>query len=306
MVPKDDDPPGASDRLEEALRRLRLGSTIERLAAARLLGQEASPTETGALQAIRRRELDHYVQQAIEEAIRASSDRPPRLLSAHTVHDDHPEEQPWEDATYAKALRASTTSLAHELRRPLGLALLAVGRADLAGVNAYLERMERLLNAMDKLVSLTDTGEPDEFDLADLLRKLAVEHRERFDVQIDVLADPTLQVRQNSDSVELIVCNAMTNACESTLAVEAGQSRAILATCGITDREVWIGILDHGVGLPVGFDPFTFAATRKEGHDGVGLALAGRAARSIGAEITLTQRDDGGATFRLTFPAEPS
>jgi signal transduction histidine kinase len=303
MATAKNDPLGGGDGVEEALRLLRVGTATERLGAARLLLGEATATETPALEAIRRRELDRYVQQAVDEAIRASRDRPPRVPPQQDSYDDSLDELPWDDATYSQALRAATTSLGHELRRPLGLARLAADRGDLGSVNNYLDRMARLLNAMELLVRLTDPGEPSEFDLADLLRKLAAEHRERFDLPIDVLADSALTIKQHRDSVELIVCNAMTNACESTLAVGAEQAGAILVTCGVTDREIWIGILDHGVGLPAGFEPFTFAATRKEGHDGVGLALARRAALSIGAEITLTQREDGGATFRLTCSA---
>jgi signal transduction histidine kinase len=304
MAPKRVEPPRNSEREDEVLRQLRLGTSAERLAAARLLRDQATPTEVPSLQTIRRRELDHYVQQAIDDAIAAASTRAPRAQAPQPSPDDHLEEQPWDDATYAAALRAATTSFAHELRRPLGLALLAVDRADLARVTAYLERMQRLLNAMDKLVSLTDAGKSEDFDVEDMLAKLVIEHRERFEVPIELLVEPQRAIRQSRASVELIVANGLTNACESTITKGDAEPRPIVVTCGITDREVWIAILDYGVGLPAGFDPFTFAASRKEGHDGVGLALARRAARSISADIALTQREDGGATFRLEFPTE--
>jgi signal transduction histidine kinase len=306
MAPDSSDEVGPSDQLAEAFRLLRVGGTDERLAAARLLGEAATRSETQTLEDIRRRELERYVRQAIDEAIRRSRERSPRVPQAPSV-DDHLDEQPWDDVLYARALRSVTMSFAHELRRPVGLASAAAARSDLDGVNAYLERLKRLLNAMEQLVAITEAVRADEFDLGELLEQLAAEHRERFGLPIDVLAEASVRVRQNRDSVELIVCNALTNACESTVTVGSDEPRAIVLTCGITDREAWIGILDHGLGLPVGFEPFAFAASRrKDGHDGVGLALARRAARSMGGEASLIQREDGGATFRLTFPAPPS
>jgi signal transduction histidine kinase len=304
MAPRRAEPAPEGEHEDEILRQLRLGTSAERLAAARLLRDIATSTEVVPLQTIRRRELDHYVQQAIEDAIAAARERQPRSPSHRQSSDDHLDEPPWDDDAYAAALRAATTSFGHELRRPLGLALLAVDRADLGSVKAYLERMQRLLNAMDELVNLTDVGESEDFDLHDVLAKLVGEHRERFEVPIELLVDVQRPIRQSRAAVELIVVNALTNACESVLAKADAEPRPIVVTCGVTDREVWVGILDHGVGLPAGFDPFTFASTRKEGHVGVGLALARRAARSMNAEITITERDDGGATFRLEFPPE--
>ncbi len=297
-----DDEIGPADALAEVFRLLRVGSSDERLAAARLLGEDATQSETQTLEGIRRRELDHYVQQAIDDAIGRSRDRASRVPQAG-ASDDHLDEPPWDDALYVRALRSVTISFAHELRRPVGLASAAAARSDLDGVNAYLDRLKRLLNAMEQLVAITEVDETDEFDLVDLLEQLAAEHRDRFCLRIDVLTQASIRLRQNRDSFELIVCNALTNACESTLAAGAGGPEPIALTFGTTDREGWIGILDHGVGLPAGFEPFAFAVSRgKEGHDGVGLALARRAARSIGGEASLIQREDGGATFRLTFP----
>jgi signal transduction histidine kinase len=301
MARQKNEDPEKGEVQSEALRQLRLGTAAERLAAARLLAEIGTPTELSALRGIRRRELDHYVQLGIDEAIEASRGRTPRVV-VHAEPDDHLEDGPWDDAIYSQALRAVTISFAHELRRPLGLALLAAGRADFGSVVPYLERMQRLLKAMEKLVTLGDASEATQFDVSNLLRTLVAEHEDRFDVAINVIADADLRVNQDRDSVELIVCNALTNACESTIAAGGQDRRPIVVTCGITDREAWVGILDHGVGLPTGFDPFTFAASRKENHDGVGLALAQRAVLSIGGEIALIQRTDGGATFRLAFP----
>ena len=294
--------PGPDPALADALRELRLGHTRDRLTAARVLGDCATVSEVDALTRARRREMDHYVQRAIDEAIAQARARPPRVVPEQGATDEGLEEQQWDDETYARALRATTTTLVHELRRPLGLARLAIGHGDVQTVSQYLDRMERLLGAMEHLVTVAAGGESTDFDLADLVKEIALEQNERFGVPIEILDQARLTVSGNRGAVELIVRNGIANACESTRLVGGEPYRPVAVSIGRTDRDAWVAVLDHGVGVEYGFDPFAFAATRKAGHDGVGLALARQAAKALRGTLTLTQRDDGGATLRLAWP----
>ena len=298
--------PDSDPEVDEALRQLRLGNAPERLAAARLLGQRATQSEVDALVRIRRREMDHYVERSIDDAIAQAETRGPRAPHSAAEAGETMEEQPWDDEAYVRALSATTASLVHELRRPLGLARLAAGHEDVAKTVVYLERMERLLDAMEQLVEVATGGVVTEFDLAALVTEVAAEQADLHSVPVDP-SDPAITpVVGNRGAVELIVRNGIANACESTQQVGGNRPRPVVVTCGRTDRDAWVAILDHGVGLPSGLDPFAFAATRKEGHDGVGLALARQAARSLAGSLSLAQRDGGGATLSLSWPFEPS
>jgi signal transduction histidine kinase len=246
--------------------------------------------------------MDHYVQRAIDEAVSEAAERPARTSPSEPGTDEGLEDQAWDDETYTRALRATTTSLVHELRRPLGLARLAAGHGDVATTSTYLDRMERLLDAMEHLVTLAAGGASTEFDLDALAEDIAAEHHERFGIPVELLDRSTVIVSGNRGAVELILRNGVANACESTQQLGLESPRAVAVSFGRTDRDAWIAVLDHGVGIEGGFDPFTFATTRKPGHDGVGLALARQAAKALRGTLTLTQREDGGATLRLTWP----
>jgi signal transduction histidine kinase len=296
------DDAGPDPDVTDALRQLRLGSTPERLAAARLLVARATVSEIDALVRARRREMDHYVQRAIDEAIAEAPERPARMPPPKDRSDEGLVHQPPDDEAYARALRATTTSLVHELRRPLGLARLAAGHGDVHTTSTYLDRMDRLLDAMEHLVTLAAGGISTEFDLGALVEEVAAEQQDRFGVPVELLDRSSITVSGNRGAVELIVRNGVANACESTQQLGLESARAVAVSFGRTDRDAWTAVLDHGGGVEGGFDPFTFAATRKPDHDGVGLALARQAAKALRGTISLTQRVDGGATLRLTWP----
>jgi len=140
--------------MDDALRALRLGSASERIAAARLVAGTATKANVSELDRIRRRELDHYVQQAIDEAIMAARTRPAAV--------PRPDGPPWEVADaatqldeemYALALGATTKSFVHELRPSIGLARLALSHRDLASAVGHVERMDRLLDAMERPIT---------------------------------------------------------------------------------------------------------------------------------------------------------
>ena len=292
----------SSEHFDRLLKQLRVGATSERLAAARHLAQFATSNDVEVLERARRRELDHYVSVAIDEAIALATPRPPRPSDPTDPVDDALEDQPWDDEVYAQALRAATTSLVHELRRPLGLARLAVERNDLRATSAFVERMDRLLDAMEHLVFVSAGGEYTGFDLGELVAEIVEEQEAQFSVPIHQVDPHEVKVSGDRGAVELIVRNGLSNACESTLQLGSLFPAAVAVSSGRTDRDAWVAIIDHGAGMPAGFDPFAFAATRKDGHLGVGLALARQAARSMNGDLSLTQREDGGVTLRLSWP----
>jgi signal transduction histidine kinase len=77
------------------------------------------------------------------------------------------------------------------------------------------------------------------------------------------------------------------------------------------DAAPWVvvEVCDTGPGIPAAFQERIFdeffrtpAATTAAHGDGIGLATSRRVARLLGGDITLRNRDDGGAIFALWLP----
>lgn len=104
--------------------------------------------------------------------------------------------------------------------------------------------------------------------------------------------------------VEVAVRNGLRNSIEATEAAAGGSGKLenVVINWGETEKDYWIAILDHGNGLPPGSERiFDIGSSTKEGHFGMGLALAKRAAWSLRGDITLTPRKDGGVKFEFRW-----
>jgi C4-dicarboxylate-specific signal transduction histidine kinase len=111
------------------------------------------------------------------------------------------------------------------------------------------------------------------------------------------LADPGLLL--------LIVSNGLRNAAEAVQLIGSESPHSIAINWGTTDRDYWVAIMDDGCGLPKGTSAlFEIGTTTKDKnvHLGMGLAIAKRAASSLGGSLTLNPRSTGGTTFELRWP----
>lgn len=114
-------------------------------------------------------------------------------------------------------------------------------------------------------------------------------------------------VNADGGLVELAVRVALRNACEAVRelgCVHAADAPIVIAW-DTTDTDIWVAVIDRGTGIAPGLlDPFEFAATTKdEGvHFGVGLALARRAAQSLGGTAAIRSDGPRGITFTLRWP----
>jgi two-component system sensor histidine kinase KdpD len=75
---------------------------------------------------------------------------------------------------------------------------------------------------------------------------------------------------------------------------------------GTRDGAVDIRVSDRGPGVPAGareriFEPFERADAARKGT-GLGLAVARRFVQAHGGDITVEDREGGGATFVVTLP----
>ncbi len=290
--------------VEATLRAVRLGQTAERLAAAEELERVATQEHVATLETIVARELDHYVQASIERAVAAAKSRPSQRHSAvepAAVGADLSTTA----AVRASAIRETTARIVHELTRLVGAvgaeASDEISEFSTSRTNAAIERLLSLIEGVDRLSRAAAVPLNREFELGTVVRDVvAVEASRHATVEVIDEGPDSLTISSDPDLLRLILHNAVGNACEATESLQDKQvQQPVVVGWGKTDRDVWIAILDRGVGLSKSKNVFEFGQTSKSGHHGVGLALAKQAAESLGVDIALEPRQAGGAAFAI-------
>jgi signal transduction histidine kinase len=226
---------------------------------------------------------------------------------------DEPEREDVEERQFAdvhaQAIEETTATLVHELEPILGLEWLHATKeiADYpkSQTKRQLDRFESLLRAIDTLSRAASVPKIEEFDLAAVLRRvMSAEQRDL--VEIEVAGPEPMLVWGDVSLVELAVTNGVRNAVEASSGVGIDSPRKrVVVNWGETDKEYWIVVLDRGTGLPVNaVRMFDIGATTKQGHLGMGLALARRAVISLGGKLTVVEREDGGVRFECRWPKD--
>jgi two-component system sensor histidine kinase CpxA len=214
--------------------------------------------------------------------------------------------------------------VSHELRSPLARLQVAVGLArqrEGRGIKAELDRMERETERLNEMIgqllslarleSGTAQTEQEPVDLSDLLLGVA------RDASFEALA-------QNREVIVLETQPAVTNANGALLhsALENVVRNAIRYTPEgtavelslVRDHEhpewVLIRVRDHGKGVPQDmlprlFEPFVRvgdARDRDSGGYGLGLAIAERAVRLHGGQMSARNESEGGMSVLIRLP----
>lgn len=161
---------------------------------------------------------------------------------------------------------------------------------------------------LSRLQTGVEACEPEEFDLAELVRSIAVGVRQTaeashlaFEVSCPEQAVELFTDRNKVEQILLqLISNALKYTSEGTvrMVVEVDESTAV------------VRVVDTGVGIeaseiPHIFDEFRQVARRVSGtHEGTGLGLAVclRLAHILGGTIEVESELGAGSTFTLTFP----
>ncbi|WP_461520218.1 sensor histidine kinase [Porticoccus sp.] len=216
------------------------------------------------------------------------------------------------------ALGEMAARLAHQIRTPLSattLYLAQLARENLpAGqrqkiASKVTERLNHMGNLVDSMLSFV-RGETPVSEVICLNQVLA---------EFEAIVSPTLEKHRATlkmtpvdDSLRLLgdvdeLAGALSNLAMNSLQVSNG----------VAVLELWVGALnsswlqmrfrDNGPGIPEDyieriFDPFF--TTRAQGT-GLGLAVVAMTVSKHGGEITVNNREEGGAEFIINLPIEP-
>jgi signal transduction histidine kinase len=281
---------------DEALAALETGNTRRRLEAARVLLGEPRPRDRDALTRAVRREAVPRIKHVIEET-----------LAALTPTDLTNDEGMAARDTAARAVKETTSKVVHEVRKLLPSLRLAAERdvRDFEGSSTkdYIDRLDSLVDAIDRLGRAASAPVIADFDLAVLVDEVAAAESAGYPVTLNTQGPTPLLVLGDRGHVSLALANGLRNAIEASLAVDDRDPPGVVVAWEQTDTHYWVVVLDRGVGLPHGSHrAFEFGRTSKPKHDGAGLAIAKQAIETMAGECSLSPRDGGGTSYEITWP----
>jgi two-component system sensor histidine kinase HydH len=196
-------------------------------------------------------------------------------------------------------------TLSHEIKNPLSAIRLQTGllkktlpeerRGDLRIIEEEIQRLALLTERVGDFLR-DPRGEPQELDLDQFLRELALRYDGRLRYRLE--GEP-LRVRVDPQRLRSVMENLINNALES------GEGE-VEVRCAAQRHWAEVCVLDRGPGIPPEirakvFDPFFTSKTK---GFGIGLSVARRFVEAAGGELELAERAGGGTVARVLLPRE--
>ncbi|MBN2665746.1 MAG: DUF4118 domain-containing protein [Bacteroidales bacterium] len=220
-----------------------------------------------------------------------------------------------------KLYKTLFNSISHELRIPVATimgasdSLLSSGHSEAIRVELLTEILkasERLNRLIENLLNMSrlEGGRikprPDWHDVHDLVNEVCENLKEelsRFKVQVNISEDMP-PVKIDFGLMEQVLYNLVHNASQY-----APPSTEIGISAFYTDGLLNLQITDRGPGFPENeisliFNKFYRVGGSKPGGTGLGLSIAKGFVEAHKGMITVENRSDGGAMFRISIPAE--
>jgi signal transduction histidine kinase len=201
----------------------------------------------------------------------------------------------------------------HELRTPITVArgfteLLAAGPrdpSDAEDLAVVVDELDKLEAIAARLLALAQSDEAtihaEEVDLAALLERTARRWRAGAPDRRWSVECPALSVRADPSRLEVAVDSAVENAVRHT------EEDGSIVLRGLTaGGEVFVEVVDDGVGIPAGQLPLVFEQFHSSGPHagtGLGLAIVRAVAEAHHGRVSAGNAPEGGAVITLVLPA---
>lgn len=282
---------------ETALAALTSPHPSRRIDAARYLVRAAIPEDIPSLVEALESETIAWARSALAQAIA----RLRQPIDEAPLESDAPSTDAPIDGETA-AVIGVTSELLHELEPLIGVLRLRLitewAEFDQSDSRLALDQIEGFLTALRDLNVAARVPTMEEFPLRSAMEDLLREKLQRTSIPITTTG-PDIQVWSNKALLQLIVRNGIRNAIEAT-APASGQRIVITWGHGPADS-FFVSVVDQGLGPPTGAQLYAFevGTSTKRGHLGMGLAIARRAADSLGGDLTLRPGKSGGAVLRF-------
>lgn len=291
---------------EHFLRRLKSETQTERLEAARYFASHAVAAHENALRDALARERVLWIRAALKRALTKILPNA-EFASAETSvdRDDVPER--FAAQVYADALETAASQLIHEIEPVLGTLRLAaegeVQNFSKSDTCRNLDRLDNLLAAFSRLRRAASAPKVEEFSLDEAVQRCIQETQIPDGIQIQKAGPLQCIVNGDSSLISLCLANGLRNAIEATAALSEDTRKPPIAVAwGQTDIDHWISVVDSGVGFKGNLRrAFEMGTTTKEGHLGMGLAIANQALGSMGGKLLLVPNARG-VRFEMRWP----
>ena len=313
----------------------------QRLRAARYLARNATPAQRRRLSQIREIEHNSWVRKALDQALKrsASSSSFTSLTNVDEVAETFLERHLQQELR-AQAIEETSALFLHELRPLIGFldgaAAGDISQYATSKTKTSVDRIRSFLDAIERLRKASAPPATQEFDLTDLVVRVAADEARQGRAILDnsndsvqhdaglhdsgeqepTIAAVTLSLARQDPVMttgdpallEMALANGLRNAIEAVLEVSEGRRDDVILNWGVTDSDSWVVVLDQGCGLPSGSDrlakPGTSTKSKSDGHLGMGLPIAQSAMESARGSIELMPRPNGGVSCEIRWPRE--
>ncbi|WP_410050635.1 response regulator [Bosea sp. BH3] len=206
------------------------------------------------------------------------------LILAKLLSDNPDDNLTEEQVKYAQTIQSSGNDLLNLINDILDLSKIEAGHVEIRPETIAIERLTN--------------------SLGQLFQPVAAE--KKLDFVVDIAADCPTQIETDSQRLEQVLKNLLSNACKFT---EAGQVKLSIGDAG--DGQIAFSVSDTGIGISAEQQQRVFEAfhqadgtiSRKYGGTGLGLSISRELVRLLGGSIALSSREGQGSTFTVTIPA---
>lgn len=285
-------------------RKLASSDPRERLEAARHLAEHAQTKQVALIESALAVETVAWVAGALRRALQRA--RPTEARLSPPGRSDLSPDQTAE--IYSEALEATAKQIIHEIEPILGALRLSAETevADFEGSDTKrgLDRMEALVAGLARLRRAASAPKVEEFSLAHCVYEWIEEEAGKSPLSVLRAGPQECTVEADKGLVCLGFTNGLRNALDATLALAEEDTGYpdITVNWGTTDKDVWIVIVDAGVGFRGSVArAFEIGSTTKGGHLGMGLATAQQAMTSLGGSVRLIPAERG-VRFEMRWP----
>ena len=208
--------------------------------------------------------------------------------------------------------------ISHDLRTPLARMQLEVEMANLSneareGIQSDIGQMDDIIGQFLDYAKPTDAHSFINVDISEPLRDTAHEAARLPDVRIGTDIADGVHAMGNATDLKRVINNLIENARRYGKTPD-GDVTEIDIKCAVkgtgASRRVVIEVQDHGVGVPDDqieqlLKPFTRLDTARGQANGAGLGLAivDRVLQRHGAELDVSNREDGGLRIQIAMKA---
>ncbi len=207
------------------------------------------------------------------------------------------------------ASQESARQLAHELKNPLTAMAMAIGRLERApsatSSAESLGLLQRELNVLKTLaqgfaeLGRLPAARPELLPMAPVLEECARLYQDVSPVPVRAeLHEQALLVRGDPQQLRRLVGNLVKNAVEAS---RAGDD-AVVVRAERVEGTLRVTVVDHGVGLPEGFEHQLGVESTKPGGSGLGLLISQRIARDHGGSLRLERNAGRGSSAIVELP----